>query len=788
MIDKIAIVGCGKGTRLNPFTNYIPKVLVNINNDNILCKIINYWKKYCNSFVILINKEYNSYINFYLNMQKDITYELRNIEILNNEENSYTIKEGLYDLEDLSILITWCDIFPTEEINFDIIKSNCIFINSFSNYNSRYLAFNNKITKVTNYNLGNVVGIYYFKKFKKLINKNDNQDICDCYLDNYDNFCTYELNNIIDIGDMEKLNAILKNNTFNSRYFNNLTQINKNIIKKQANCEYGIKIIKDEINFYKYIENNDISFPIEKIFNITDSSFCMKYLKETTLYHEISRNNNNNNNEIFNILFFLKNMYSNNKKTVDIRDAKTDIYLETITKIKTRNKNIEEIIKDFSYIQYVNFVKIDTYENILCRLENIISSFLINKNTIEYNIIHGDLNLSNIFKIDDKYVFIDPRGYFGNSKIYGFKYYELSKIFISIFGFDSFNNNNEYYFLINHDNMNTNISMLFERIEIYSELFTDDEYEFILCLAISIWLGIPYYFKNNILKVIGSYFYSLYLATVYLDKIEILIQKKKLKKITMPIQKKIIIKDSSINETTYNQLIKTKNINLKQEIESYRRLVVQKPWGHEFVCCEMDNLSLLVLHIKKGHSTSLHAHSYKDTPMLLAQGTLVIESLDTKYEIKPNQPVIINRKIFHKLCSYSDDTVVLEFEMKTPNKNDLIRYKDNYSRESLHYESKDKIIQLCNINDYDNYGYFEYNKDSKYIKQVFNNCEITFINDIFENNLFIQSDNIIVLLEGKINIEGIYFDECSILYGYQILNKYTLYLTNTFTYLIYKKI
>ena len=75
----------------------------------------------------------------------------------------------------------------------------------------------------------------------------------------------------------------------------------------------------------------------------------------------------------------------------------------------------------------------------------------------------------------------------------------------------------------------------------------------------------------------------------------------------MPIQKKIIIKDSSINNTTYNQLIKTKNINLKQEIDSYRRLVVQKPWGHEFVCCEMDNLSLLVLHIKNGHSTSLHA-------------------------------------------------------------------------------------------------------------------------------------------------------------------------------------
>ena len=66
MIDKIVIVACGKGTRLQPLTNHIPKILINIHNDNILCKIINYWNKYCKNFIILINKEYNSYINFYL--------------------------------------------------------------------------------------------------------------------------------------------------------------------------------------------------------------------------------------------------------------------------------------------------------------------------------------------------------------------------------------------------------------------------------------------------------------------------------------------------------------------------------------------------------------------------------------------------------------------------------------------------------------------------------------------------------------------------------------------------
>jgi mannose-6-phosphate isomerase-like protein (cupin superfamily)/GTP:adenosylcobinamide-phosphate guanylyltransferase len=787
MIDKIVIVACGKGSRLNPYTNYIPKILVNINNENILKKIINYWKKYCKNFIILINSNFNSYINFYLNdYGQEINFEIRNVEILNDEENSYTIKNGLSDLDNLSILITWCDVFPEEEIDFNTVNDNCIFVNNFYNYKSRYLASNNTIVKIdNNFNLGNVIGIYYFKKFKKLINKHDKQDICDCYLDNYVNFITYELNQIIDIGDIEKLHSLINNN-FISRYFNTITKINSNTIKKESNCEYGNKIIKDEINFYKYIENNNIDFPVEKIFDVSNNSFCMPFFEKNTLYEEILKTNTKS--EIFHILKFLKNIYDKNKKKVTIEKIKEDIYLETIIKINDRNKNINLILKNFSFIEYVNFVKIDTYENILNKIQNKINFFLENNTNIDYNVIHGDLNLSNIFKIENnKYIFIDPRGYYGNSKIYGNKYYEISKIYLSLFGFDFLNQNNEYYFIINDNNIVTNINLLFENIEIYSELFTDSEYEFIICLAISVWLGVPYYFKDNILKMVGSYYYSLYLGTIYLDKIENLIKNKKIIKINKVLinEEIITVNNSVINTQIYNELIQREE-KLKQEFESYKRLIVLKPWGYEFVCCEMDNLSLLVLHIKNGHSTSLHAHSNKDTPMLLAQGSLVIESLDKKYEVKPNQIIIINRQIFHKLCSYSDDTIVLEFEMKKPNKNDLIRYKDDYSRENLKYESKNNIIYLDKYYNDNIYDYFEYYNDSENTMKIFKNCEIYFINDKLENNINIEEHNIIVIIQGKLNIDGIYIDECSILFGRQVMNKNILYLTENFRYLIYK--
>ena len=43
-------------------------------------------------------------------------------------------------------------------------------------------------------------------------------------------------------------------------------------------------------------------------------------------------------------------------------------------------------------------------------------------------------------------MFIDPRGYFGRSKILGIKEYDLAKILYGISGYDTFNNNNNFLF------------------------------------------------------------------------------------------------------------------------------------------------------------------------------------------------------------------------------------------------------------------------------------------------------------------------------------------------------
>ena len=45
-IDYVVIVASGKGSRLNPLTKYIPKILVTVNNKPFIESLIEYWQNY----------------------------------------------------------------------------------------------------------------------------------------------------------------------------------------------------------------------------------------------------------------------------------------------------------------------------------------------------------------------------------------------------------------------------------------------------------------------------------------------------------------------------------------------------------------------------------------------------------------------------------------------------------------------------------------------------------------------------------------------------------------------
>ena len=762
MIDYICILAGGKGSRLYPLTHHIPKILVNLNNENILAKIIQFWKRYCKHFIVITNPEYLDLVDFYCKDYTDITYELRSI-CINNEENSFALKETLTGLDGKNLLITWCDVFPTQEIPQSVFNENRIFVNNFANYKSRYFADEDKqlLEKVSNYADGNVIGIYFVKNYHTLVNENNKQDFCDCFIQNYGSFKTYDIE-VVDVGDKEKLNAYMQEqkHTFFTRFFNKISFINDTTLKKESVCSYGNQIIKKEIDFYKYLKANRITYPFPPFEEISDTSFSIGYVKEESFFNHI--NNDRNPKHIFNLLTYLKNMYDSSvQKNVSYDNLRQDIEIETTLKIESRYKQVAQIIKPFEYIQYCNYVKIDSLEVLQQKLKERFDR-LLPKIPAVYNVIHGDLNLSNILSTKP-YTFIDPRGYYGNSKIFGLAYYDYAKIYFSLLGFDQFNQEGNYYFSIQEDNILPHISCFFKELPLFFNLFTKDEYELILCISISIWLGLPFYFKDNLSKVVGSYFYARYLGTLLLQNIDELVSTKKacahtfFSEVTMQL--------TAVDMHILSE-VKQKTIKENPQPYTYKNKIISKPWGFEFVAFETKKIGLLCLHMLKDKTTSLHCHENKDSSFIVAQGKVRVHTLDSSYYLGVGDTCYIQRKKFHRIESLMENTIILEFELKNPNRNDLLRYQDAYNRQDQGYEGVQNMIS--DITSYNNGDYFDFFLETR--KKIEKKFEKSLLMLRFNINDMHSSD-IIVILQGYLVVDSKYISVGSMLRGEELQNK-----------------
>jgi len=129
--------------------------------------------------------------------------------------------------------------------------------------------------------------------------------------------------------------------------------------------------------------------------------------------------------------------------------------------------------------------------------------------------------------------------------------------------------------------------------------------------------------------------------------------------------------------------------------KSYENLVVEKPWGSEYVIYKNDVLAITHLDILYNNSTSLHCHPNKKTGFILLSGTAEIQlGFYNRETLSAPSKTIIRPGLFHSTKAMSENGVrVLEFE--TPiDKDDLVRFKDNYGREKQNYQGSYKIKKL----------------------------------------------------------------------------------------------
>ena len=299
--------------------------------------------------------------------------------------------------------------------------------------------------------------------------------------------------------------------------FNKISiDINNNIIKKECINSYGQKKIHYEINFYKFLINNNISFKTPKIYLFQENGYSMEYLNNyEPLYKIFNKLEDFKKNNLLNkIKENLNELHNSSKKSIQKEEYYKNLKIEIEEKTQTRYNSIKHILKKYDFIKKVNNIEILSFEKILSEINNKIYKFIEVKNTSVYEFVplHGDCQFNNIlYNIEkDDFIFIDPRGYYGNSEIYGIPEYDFAKILFALSGYDEFDNRIINNLDIENDNINININYLDKNILNINNLE--------ILLMYNIWLGNAECFvKNNEIKGIYSYFISLYLGTIYIN-------------------------------------------------------------------------------------------------------------------------------------------------------------------------------------------------------------------------------------------------------------------------------
>lgn len=147
----------------------------------------------------------------------------------------------------------------------------------------------------------------------------------------------------------------------------------------------------------------------------------------------------------------------------------------------------------------------------------------------------------------------------------------------------------------------------------------------------------------------------------------------------------------------------------------YKNVVVNKPWGYEYLMFENEQVAVWVLFMKKGSKTSMHCHPQKNTSLLVLDGRAKTSSLNDEFELSFLDSMIISKGVFHSTSTECEDgAVIMEIETP-PDKTDLVRLKDEYGRENKGYEGENNISR--DLEQYEHHSFHDDIEDYRKITE-----------------------------------------------------------------------
>lgn len=513
-MKTLIIPAAGKGKRMSDF--YFPKCLLAVSQRPILFQIIDSWKGFINEVVIVLNEESGKIIEeyvskYYQNKELEIKYCYQK----NTSGTYFAILEAIKCAKNKEYILNWSDILVNPKIEdsslINISEKNIVFTTE--KKSCRWGIFNSNFVNRGPYIIeeGGIYGVFIINKINPdfFLNSYPKTDQEIEVLEKLDpkNFIELKYEGFVDIGDDGKYTLEIRGADEKTRAYGsaNEMKVYENIVVKNTS---DLKLKKGEADWYKHSQ-----------FDFTPKVFCydpliMEKIKDSITLSDrlIKEGKGFEHFTVSNMFKILEKIHtSKGEINADDNSSYDQYFGKTIKRLEKVDFLFSKFNRDKIEINgksYINPLKV------LKEHENDIKKIFPQS----FRFIHGDLQTSNaLITNKNKIYVIDPRGYFGNSELYGDPLYDFAKLYYGFCGmWDKFRKGDnkfkvtekgfEIVPLLEEISLDRRRNMFFECAKEIK--YCDISKENIDILHAIIWLSVCDYIANDLLSSIYAYLYG----------------------------------------------------------------------------------------------------------------------------------------------------------------------------------------------------------------------------------------------------------------------------------------
>lgn len=416
----IIVQAGGKGTRLGKLTQNKPKALVPIENRPMLFHL---FEKYPNSEFIVIGDYKFDVLERYLQAFAKVKYNT--VCASGHTGTCAGITEALkYIPPQTPFLLIWSDLVLPE--CFDLPAPQCDMVGLSQGFRCRWRYENNQFEEIPSEYSG-VAGLFVFTEKAKIEQAPADGEFVRWLKEQKMEFQELLLPQTNEYGLLEEYNKLA---TKKCRPFNQIEILDDQVIKRPIDAQ-GKALAERETMWYSVIK--DAGFRnIPVVYSV--EPLVLERIKGGNVYDCSAFSRERKRDILRDVIQCLKQVHTLGSQMTDRKSA----YEAYVEKTYERLEKVRDLVPFASEKTIV--INGKPCRNVFYHRQEIERQ--IEENMPEkFYFIHGDCTFSNIMLREDfSPVLIDPRGYFGHTKLYGDVDYDWAKLYYSLKGdYDQFN-------------------------------------------------------------------------------------------------------------------------------------------------------------------------------------------------------------------------------------------------------------------------------------------------------------------------------------------------------------